>query len=177
MSKPTAQAILQAGLGHMQDRAATYDKPEGERSMGATVEAFNAVTGLNLTTEQGWLFQILLKAVRSQQGGFRLDTYEDGAAYFGLMGEAAADARMITGFDPATAGGDKTCMVVGRRTEAGQVVIEDVRFDEARADIIGQNGNDGEHYAETKEPGRPRHLCSACGGGHALHLCQSGRKE
>lgn len=131
MSKPTAQAILQAGLGHMQDRAATYDKPEGERSMGATVEAFNAVTGLNLTTEQGWLFQILLKAVRSQQGGFRLDTYEDGAAYFGLMGEAAA--------------ADRVMQEVGGNSRGP---IPENEFDEARIDAIGQNGNNGEHYVE-----------------------------
>lgn len=132
MSKPTAQAILQAGLGHMQDRAATYDKPEGERSMGATVEAFNAVTGLNLTTEQGWLFQILLKAVRSQQGGFRLDTYEDGAAYFGLMGEAAADARM-----PKEVGVDS------------RGPIPENEFDEARVDRVASSHGDGEHYSES----------------------------
>ena len=41
----TAANILTAALGHMRDRAATYDKPEGERSMGATVDAFLAVTG------------------------------------------------------------------------------------------------------------------------------------
>lgn len=89
----TANEILQAAAGHMQDRAATYDKPEGERSMGATVEAFKAVTGHQLTEEQGWLFMVLLKAVRSQQGGLRMDSYEDGAAYFSLAGEAAARDR------------------------------------------------------------------------------------
>lgn len=141
MNTPTAQGILQAGLIHMQDRAATYDKPEGERSMGATVEAFNAVTGLNLTTEQGWLFQILLKAVRSQQGAFRLDCYEDGAAYFGLMGEAAASDRAIIGFDLAK-GQDFGATVTARR-EGGRLVIDDVKFDEQRIDVIGQNG---EHY-------------------------------
>lgn len=133
MSKPTAQAILQAGLGHMQDRAATYDKPEGERSMGATVEAFNAVTGLSLSTEQGWLFQILLKAVRSQQGGFRLDTYEDGAAYFGLMGEAAAADRVMR-------------EVGGNLGGNPRGLAAEQEFDEARMDVIGQNGNGGEHY-------------------------------
>lgn len=88
-----APDILSAALGHMQDRAATYDKPEGERSMPATVAAFNAITGLGLTAEQGWLFALLLKAVRSQQGGFKQDNYEDGAAYFALMGEQAAADR------------------------------------------------------------------------------------
>lgn len=89
----TANEILQAAAGHMQDRAATYDKPEGERSMGATVEAFKAVTGHQLTEEQGWLFMALLKAVRSQQGSLRMDSYEDGAAYFALAGESAARDR------------------------------------------------------------------------------------
>lgn len=86
----TAQNILKKAAQHMQDRAATYDRPEGERSMGATVQAFNAITGHDLTEEQGWLFMALLKAVRSQQGAYRADSYEDGAAYFALMGEAAA---------------------------------------------------------------------------------------
>lgn len=84
-----AHQILEAGLGHMKDRSATYDKPVGERSMGATVDAFRAITGHDLTEEQGWLFMGLLKMVRSQQGGFRADNYEDLAAYAGLQGEAA----------------------------------------------------------------------------------------
>ena len=89
----TAHSILEAAGGHMRDRAATYDKPEGERSMGATVEAFRAITGYKLTEEQGWLFMQLLKAVRSQQGAYRADSYEDGAAYVSLAGEAAARER------------------------------------------------------------------------------------
>ena len=50
-----ASAFLEAGLAHMQDRAVTYDKQAqgGERSMGATVSAFNAATGHSLTEEQG----------------------------------------------------------------------------------------------------------------------------
>ena len=87
-----ASAFLEAGLAHMQDRAVAYDKQAqgGERSMGATVAAFNAATGHSLTEEQGWMFMIFLKAVRTQQGNFKADNYEDGAAYFGLMGEAAS---------------------------------------------------------------------------------------
>lgn len=89
-----AADILKAALGHMEDRAATYDKPEGERSMPATVEAFNALTGHQLTAEQGWLFMTVLKLCRTQQGGFRADNYEDGSAYFALMGEQAAGDRV-----------------------------------------------------------------------------------
>lgn len=86
-----AQDFLLAGIGHMENRASTYDKPEGERSMAATVVAFKAVTGDGLmnTEERGWLFMQLLKAVRSQQGDFKADNYEDGSAYCGLGGEAA----------------------------------------------------------------------------------------
>jgi hypothetical protein len=88
-----AVEFLAAAASHMQDRAKTYDKPKGERSMPATVKAFNAITGHQLTPEQGWLFQVILKAVRSQQGGYRADCYEDGAAYFALAGEQACSDR------------------------------------------------------------------------------------
>lgn len=95
-----AADVLQAALSHMQDRAATYDKPEGERSMPATVAAFNALTGHALTAEQGWLFMTVLKLCRTQQGGHRPDNYEDGAAYFALMGEQAAADRSDPGKPP-----------------------------------------------------------------------------
>lgn len=90
---PTAPQILEAAAGHMQDRAATYDKPGGERSMAATVDAFNIITGHTLTEEQGWLFMGVLKKVRSQQGAYRADNYEDDAAYAALRGEAASRER------------------------------------------------------------------------------------
>ena len=87
--KVTAASILEAGLGHMQDRAVTYDNPQGERSMGKTVDMFNVLYGLELTEEQGWAFMTILKLVRTSQGEFKLDNFEDMAAYAGLMGEAA----------------------------------------------------------------------------------------
>ena len=148
MSTPTAQSILNAGLGHMQDRAATYDKPEGVRSMGATVAAFNAVTGLTLTTEQGWLFQILLKAVRSQQGAFRLDCYEDGAAYFGLMGEAAAVDRLQVKDTPVS---EMIMPVDLAKVTTGdlQVLLKAAEFDEKRAVIIGVDMAKGEDVGAT----------------------------
>ena len=93
--EPTVSAsdFLGAALNHLGDRASTYDNPTGERSMGRTVEAFNAITGHKLTEEHGWLFMCLLKQVRSQQGKYKSDSYEDGAAYFALMGECAAKVR------------------------------------------------------------------------------------
>jgi len=87
-----ASEILEAGAQHIKDRAATYDK-KGERSIPNTVKAFNAITGHTLTAEQGWLFMAVLKAVRTQQGEFKLDSYEDAAAYFALMCEQANTDR------------------------------------------------------------------------------------
>ncbi len=91
---PTAPQILKTAIGHMEERAATYDQPQGERSMGKTVTMFNALTEHGLTEEQGWLFMACLKMVRAQQGGYRADSYEDGAAYFALAGESAAQERV-----------------------------------------------------------------------------------
>ena len=89
----TAASMLTAALGHMEDRAKTYDTPGGERSMGKTVSAFNVITGQTLTEEAGWLFMEILKQVRSQQGDYRADSYEDLVAYAALRGECAARER------------------------------------------------------------------------------------
>lgn len=94
----SAPWFLEQGLLHMESRAATYDKQSmgGERSMQACVDAFIAITGDGMVTtaERGWLFMVLLKLTRSQQGQFRSDNYEDAAAYCGLMGESAASERV-----------------------------------------------------------------------------------
>ncbi len=85
----TAQQLLNKAADIMQSRAATYDKPEGERSMGATVTAFNTVTGLNLTEAHGWLLMALLKMVRdNQRSAPHVDSCEDFVAYASLYGEA-----------------------------------------------------------------------------------------
>jgi hypothetical protein len=83
-----AEDILTKAAGHLADRAKTYDKPEGERSMRKTIDMFNVLTGGELTEEEGWLFMVILKMVRSQQGEHKYDNYEDGAAYFALAGES-----------------------------------------------------------------------------------------
>ena len=93
-SLPTAGSILQTAAKHMEDRAVTYDLPQGERSMHRTVAMFNTLTDHLLTDEQGWLFMTCLKMVRAQAGGYRADSYEDGAAYFALAGESAAQERV-----------------------------------------------------------------------------------
>lgn len=91
----SAIELLEKAAGHLKDRAATYDNPEGERSISAAVEAFKAITGDGImnTGERGWLFMAILKMVRSQQGNYVADNYEDGAAYFALMGESACEER------------------------------------------------------------------------------------
>jgi hypothetical protein len=100
-SLPSAPDILSRAAQHMADRAATYDKPEGERSMGATVAAFNAVTGRDLAEAEGWLLLQLLKDVRLfQRPGYHADSAEDAVAYTALMGEAKAR-------DAAAAAGDR----------------------------------------------------------------------
>lgn len=95
MKTVKAADILEKGMFHMVDRASTYDKPKGERSIPPTVAAYKAITGTTniATDEQGWLFMVILKLVRSQQGDFKLDNYEDAAAYCALMGESAAEER------------------------------------------------------------------------------------
>lgn len=130
-----AQDFLKAGLAHMQERAVTHDKPAGERSIPATVAAFKAITGDGLmnTEERGWLFMQLLKAVRSQQGEFNKDNYEDGASYCGLAGESAYVERCL-----------KPASVIMPNPVTGNWPAS---ADE-RMEPIMQNGNDGDHYDE-----------------------------
>lgn len=87
----SAPDILIRAADHIRDRASQRDADkDGERSMLATVKAFNALFGTSLTETQGWLFMALLKASRSANGSHVSDDYEDGAAYFALAGESAA---------------------------------------------------------------------------------------
>lgn len=93
-----APEILKQAAKHIEDRAAARDQPEGERSMGKTVEAFNAVTGHRLSERDGWVFMQILKLARACNTPAGLpDDYEDAAAYSALAGEAASmhDARSI----------------------------------------------------------------------------------
>lgn len=89
----SAPEYLKRGLAHMESRAEQRDEPGGERSMGKTIAAFNALHSTELTEEQGWMFMVLLKQARASCGVFVSDDYEDGAAYFALAGEAAGRER------------------------------------------------------------------------------------
>lgn len=75
----------------MEERGKERDKEDGERSMARTVAAFNAMTGHNLSEEDGWQFMVFLKFARMQGGLYKLDDYEDAVAYTALQGEAAFD--------------------------------------------------------------------------------------
>lgn len=89
-----ADQILNNAAQHMKDRAAARDKPEGERSMGRTVMAFNALTGHQLSERDGWLFMVALKMARAcNTATGSADDYEDLAAYSALAGESVAPAN------------------------------------------------------------------------------------
>ena len=80
--------ILQSAFNTIHKRAADRDVKQ-ERSMNATVEAFNAIHGTKLTESQGWSFMTLLKMKRSFTGDvFRDDDFVDEAAYTALRAEA-----------------------------------------------------------------------------------------
>ena len=115
-AKPSAQALLRAlevapqplpvkapeiltqAQRTIAQRGAQRDSGQGqERSMAATVAAFNAIEGTQLTERQGWAFMKTLKMVRAattaRNGLFNPDDALDGAAYAALEGEAAAAAH------------------------------------------------------------------------------------
>ena len=90
-----ATDVLEKAAKHMRDRAATYDKPEGERSMAKTVAAFNAITGKSLSVAEGWLLMAVLKQVRVFQNPAKphQDSLEDGVAYAALLAEEMLTAE------------------------------------------------------------------------------------
>ena len=85
-----APALLDAAAGHMKARAATYDAPEGERSMGRAVSALNALLGREALSEsEGWLLLQLLKDARDRTRPVaHRDSLEDCIAYAALKAEA-----------------------------------------------------------------------------------------
>lgn len=86
---PKAPELLGRAAALMHERGKTYDAPEGERSMGKTVAAFNAITGRDLTESEGWLFMTTLKSVRGfTREEWHRDSFEDLIAYAALMAEA-----------------------------------------------------------------------------------------
>lgn len=82
--------MLTRAAQHMNDRAATYDQPTGERSMGRAVAALNIILGREAITEsEGWLLLQLLKDVRDRQRARpHEDSLEDAIAYAALKAES-----------------------------------------------------------------------------------------
>lgn len=92
-SHVSATDLLLSASELIKSRGTERDKPNGERSMKRCVEAYNAMTGHNLTEVDGWLFMQYLKHARSREGAFRRDDYEDDIAYSALKAEAAINGR------------------------------------------------------------------------------------
>lgn len=97
----------------MGKRADQYDRPEGERSVPAVVDAFNAIKGGDrmLSHADGWLFLTLLKLVRGQtaKGQAATDSAEDAVAYAALFGEEllrANEPHQVGAIAGAAAGPD-----------------------------------------------------------------------
>ena len=89
--------FLQAAIDVQAERGVTYDKPTGERSMGATVTAFNAITGRDLSEAEGWLLLQTLKDVRQWQNPskYHHDSALDGVAYSALKAEALSEEQEV----------------------------------------------------------------------------------
>jgi hypothetical protein len=87
--------FLQAAIDVQKERGEQYDKPNGERSMAATVSAFNCITGYTLEESDGWMFMALLKLVRQAQNPekYHHDSALDLVAYSSLYAEAASEQR------------------------------------------------------------------------------------
>jgi hypothetical protein len=87
----TASEILVNAADLIDTRAIERDVMDcsGERSMSRCIDAFNAMTGHDLSEEDGWQFMVFLKFSRMQAGNFKTDDYEDAVAYTALQAEAA----------------------------------------------------------------------------------------
>jgi hypothetical protein len=84
-----APAFLSEAIKVMQQRGKQYDSNEQERSMGKTVEAFNIITGKQLTESEGWLLLQLLKDVRQwSKPEYHEDSALDCIAYSALKAES-----------------------------------------------------------------------------------------
>lgn len=85
--------FLQSAMDVQKERGEQYDKPSGERSIGAAVRAFNAITGHALEESDGWMLMGLLKLVRQAQNPekYHHDSALDFVAYASLYAEAASE--------------------------------------------------------------------------------------
>jgi len=90
-----ATDFLSKALTLLEERGKDYDQPQGERSMGKTVQAFNAITGHTLKESEGWLLLQLLKDVRQwgNPDSYHADSAEDCISYAALKAEALIEGK------------------------------------------------------------------------------------
>jgi hypothetical protein len=69
------------------------------------VAAFNAITGHELSNEDGWLFMEVLKKCRSVQGSYKYDDFRDGVGYAALRAEEArmTEEKRLKALEPGPA--------------------------------------------------------------------------
>ncbi len=91
----TSVELLERARDIQEQRARDYDQPGGERSMAATVQAFNIITRRNdeggdpLSESEGWLLMQILKDVRDRSTpNPHRDSLEDCVSYSALKAEA-----------------------------------------------------------------------------------------
>jgi hypothetical protein len=104
LKKLSAEWYCRAAIKTMNQRGKDYDKSrddqEQERSMGATVKAFNAITrrdinDTGLSESEGWLILQLLKDVRQwATPNYHHDSAMDGVAYAALKAESLAKSEV-----------------------------------------------------------------------------------
>lgn len=146
-----APQLLQKAADIMIERGKQYDKPEGERSMGAAVRAFNAITGKDLTEPEGWLLLQVLKDVRQWQNPerYHADSAEDCIAYAALKAEALASPDPIINNPERVRIYERDSMHwTPERVDAfnNYEPASEIDDDSPRMQAIGQNGNDGAVY-------------------------------
>jgi hypothetical protein len=84
-----APDLLRLAMDVLAERGEQRDRPEGERSMAAAVAAFNAVSGHNLSTKEGWRFMMCLKMARGNAADDDLDLI----GYAALAAEEGVNER------------------------------------------------------------------------------------
>ncbi len=110
-----AEEFLHQAAELMAERGKEYDKPTGERSMGQSVNAFNAITGRDLSEAEGWLLMSLVKRVRQYSTpSYHKDSAEDAVAYAALEAEALESAAAKCDYPdcncPYDMGADNKCL-------------------------------------------------------------------
>ena len=87
--------FLEEAAGLLSERGKEYDSPTGEKSAGKTAQAFNAITGKDLSESEVWLILLLLKQVRQwSQPGYHEDSAKDSVSYAALLAESLEEAAV-----------------------------------------------------------------------------------